>query len=345
MRACARDSSCRHAGGRLAFAILSSAVAASGGACAGGVYRPAGPVEAASPTISARVEHLGLADSVVTTKLHLSVKVRAKPGARLHRTLLSEIEASPCSRGWREARWAEAAGGAATAPIPLEGEQTLELTYLGGEALMRGPTALDFDVDDAGVRRCLRIPLTAAGRETGAWLGTPWDWGFRLRTTFAPSRSPRSHDGHAFGIRIGRWVGPLNLGIAGEGGIAGCLGDCPADSSYGYLAAAVPSVEAIVASRGRFALQLELAYEVARLQRQNPDDSSDVVFPGQVIHGPRAALAFLLTERPRFGLPPAVRRGRTGVELFVTDRWAGESNGGRRHVLVGGVALVLEGGP
>ena len=344
MRACCRHSSCRPAGSRLAVAILSSAVAASGGACAGGSYRPARPVEAASPTLSASVERLRFADEVVTTTLHLSVKLRASPGARLHRTVLSEIEASPCSRGWREARWAEAAGGAGTAPIPLEGEQTLELTYVGGEALMRGPTALDFEVDDAGVRRCLRIPLTAPGSETDTWLGTPWDWGFRLRTTFAPSRASRAHDGHAFGIRVGRWVGPLNLGIAGEGGIAGCLGDCLADHKYGYLAVAVPSVEAILAWRGRFALQLELAYEVARLQRQAPDDGPDVVYPGQVIHGPRAALAFLLTERPRFGLPPAVRRGRTGVELFVTDRWAGES-GGRNHVLVAGVALVLEGGP
>jgi hypothetical protein len=325
-------------------ALLSSAVAAASG-CAGGVYRPAGPVEAAAPSISARVERLQLEDSVVTTELRLSVRVRAAPGVRLHRTFVSEAGALPCSRGSREARWGEVAGGALTAPIPLEGEQTLELTYLGGEGLLRGPTALDLDLDDGGVRGCLRVPLTAPDRDSGAWLGTPWDWGFRLRTTFAPSRNPRAHDGHAFGIRFGRWVGPLNLGIAGEAGIAGCLADCPADSYYGYLAAAVPSLEALLFSRGRFALQLELAYEVARLQLQDPDDGADVVYPGRVIHGPRAALAFLLTERPRFGLPSGARRGRTGVELFVTDRWAGEPGGGRTHVLVGGIALVLEGGP
>jgi hypothetical protein len=211
----------------------------------------------------------------------------------------------------------------------VEGDRELRLAFKDAGWALADASAIDLALIDKGQPRCVRLNLFTHTADS-TWTTGPWWLDFRLRSYY-PVGATRPddagppdghHDGHSGIIRFGRFVGPVNLGLALEFGVAGCAGTCLSDQRYFGFVGAGPSLQNVIVDRGRFLLTSELAYDVMMFQEQLPEARSTATSSRRelFLHGPRLGLGIFQATRP--GLVGVVRDLRTmyGVELFGAYR-------------------------
>ena len=336
---------------RCARALLVALVATAG--CGGYVYRSFAPAlhTVASADGEFAVASLATEDAQGATNVTVTVATHGvAPRIELLGANLTVAGAAPCSAGSGLYQLSLAEVPVWRRPVALAGEQELRMAFNDAGWALTGPSVLDLLLVEQGQSRCVRLNVvthTAHDR----WTTGPWWLDFRLRSYYpvgadssGDSRaSGPHHDGHSGIIRFGRFVGPINLGLGLEAGIAGCADVClPRDDYFGIVGAG-PSVQGVMLDRGRLVLTGEAAYDFLALQEQHREDEgrppAAADWPGVFLHGPRLGVGIFYATRPALAGAVHDLRAMYGVEFFGAYR---------RHetgaAVVVGLSLVL-GGP
>ncbi len=220
-------------------------------------------------------------------------------------------------------------------PIALRGEHVITGRFAGDddkdEGLLASPSVIDVELvlheaaGDRGV--CVRVPATGPGvvfhRDDVRWsVGGRLSW----RRSLAFSESSTL----AVGLAVGRWVGPVRLGLAGTIGGAdtstdgprgtrGCYINSGPDCDDIFFGTAALEAGGLAWRWGRLGLGWSASYETifASVTPSSPEH------PGVLTHaisgGPRVGLQLLRTSE---AIPGTERVGPTsawGVELFAAQ--------------------------
>jgi hypothetical protein len=303
--------------------------------CGGYVYRPdtralhvASLPEATPPSVSFAIESMRTRDSLELQDLDVAVDVAGATGFELRGMTLTTPAAPLCAGGAEAADLRVDDNVIWRRPLHLDGVKQVVAAFKDAGHALVGASAVDLDVVGRGQRRCVRLSLFTPGGRGGdgdRWRTGRWWLEFKLSSFFPTSADgAASHDGHSFVVRPARFVGPINLGVALEGGVAGCAGGCADRDHYFGLVGAGLSAQAIVVDRGRFLMTVDAGYDILALQEQKYGEDSDAV-SGEprrelTLHGPRLSLGFFRTSRP--ALPAVVHDLRLawGVEIFAAAR-------------------------
>lgn len=328
----------------IAFATMS-------GGCGGYLYRPSARALHNAATLEGDFSVVSLGTTEIAGAIDVAVTVaseRVAPRGQLTGATLTVPLAPPCASGWGLSELTVAEAPMWRRPLELAGGQALELTFKDAGGVLGTPSVIDLALLADGQARCVRLNLlTHADADT--WTTGPWWTDFRLRSYYPVGTADASaadghHDGHTGMIRFGRFAGPINFGLAFEGGVGGCAGVClPRGHYFGFLGAG-PSLQGLALERGHLVLTWEAAYDFLNVQELAENDEAlsaaeRVVQRRLFLHGPRLGLGIFWAVRPR--LEGAVRdvRSMYGVELFAAYR---------RHESVGagvvGFSFVV-GGP
>jgi hypothetical protein len=168
-------------------------------------------------------------------------------------------------------------------------------------------------------KECVRVPLLVMADGRPEWRQDPrWWLGLELRIDGFLQRLAGVDATVLFPITFGAFVGPLRVGLEFGWGVAGGPRDPRNPSgSAGVLEAGV-RVDSPVVAIGRFATGVRVLYIVEGWNyRTNPTTTEAV---SATVHGPRAALRFLLIPPP----PPSSKyearpdSWTTGLEFGVS---------------------------
>ncbi len=314
------------------IAVAVGALALAG--CAGGAYQPLHPGRHAVvvPRGQWRVTELVVAGAVL-------VKVQADVHgvSQVRRAFLTAAASAPCTAGWREESVAVDGNEIWQRPVRVDGKRNLEFWFMDADQQLGGATVLDLEIAASpGRSRCVRLDLVSPGDGEEWRTGRFW-MDVRLKSFFPVRMVEGAHDGQGLAMRIGRWFGPVNIGMSGEFAFGRCAGAC-LDRGYYGLVGAGPSVQASLYEAGRFRIGIEAAWDflLAQAQVAGLENSRRSL----LMFGPRLGLGVYRVDRMRLAGAGSEQRARWGVELFVADRLV-DKNGGLASALVPGLALSL----
>ena len=138
-------------------------------------------------------------------------------------------------------------------PLVVSGTHVVAGRFDEDAPLLDRPSVVDLQLVDAGDRRetCVRVPVTGPG--IVYWLDKPWSAGARLSYRRALPFDASST--FALGLSVGRWLGPIRLGL--EGFIGGTNESPPfgVGVSGTSLCVFVPGEDCSDVSLGGFALE------------------------------------------------------------------------------------------
>jgi hypothetical protein len=288
-------------------------------ACTARSYRPTRPAVGWDDAIRVRVDHLDLVTDGV------SVTARVAGDASLGAIRLSRAADPPCRTGKLASQLL--VDGVVREPVDLvlEGERTVEATFLPDDVdrLFREGAALDLDTA-AG---CVRVPLVRADGVV-EWVEEPrWSVGGAIVGFGADAGAMRR--GGMASLRVSRVLGRFEAG--GEVQLGRADGREPWD--HVDLLGAAPVAGVRLVDLGRWAASAAVAYDLIAPAGSSPMDKRFL----SLVHGPRVALRLGYGGEPvRW---PAFRSRRSatmfGVEVSAA-RWVG--NG---WMIGGGLVLSL----
>jgi hypothetical protein len=216
------------------------------------------------------------------------------------RPRLTTPDAPPCATGENASAWSQF-----LTDEPEPQEPAMHGTMMArfwnahtdpGGLLLTRPTVLDVPVmtptgSTLPIGPCLRLPLLVSGAGAPEWRQAPrWWLGFELRVEAPVHRLQGVDATMILPLAFGALAGPVRVGIelAFAGGAFG-----PSDGTVLEAGVRVDSPLVVVQ---RFATGLKLAYQVEAWGVGRDPVTGDV--PTVTVHGPRAALRFLLLPPP-----------------------------------------------
>ncbi|HVZ75205.1 MAG TPA: hypothetical protein VHJ20_22650 [Polyangia bacterium] len=238
-------------------------------------------------------------------------------------------------------------------PIIVRGERVVAAQFDEDEALVQAPSVVDVRVitHEGGAPResCVRVPAT--GPDVTYWGRNRWSFGARLAWRSSLGFTPSST--FTFGPSVGRWVGPVRVGV--EAFFGGTWDDKPdlkhAGGTVLCFASAGPDCEAVdlvgfglevsgVAKRWGRGSALGWSAGVttffADLTRLDPTGGIGATRTRSAsASAPRLAVQWLAAAPTIAGVAAASPTSALGLELFVEApyTWSGEASG--HHVDVG----------
>jgi hypothetical protein len=282
-------------------AIGLAAVALAGACASGPRFRPVRSLAGADGGVS--VEVAGVDSRATAPGIAVAAQVSAPEGTRLREAALALPDEKPCEDHDQTAAIIAVDGAPSwQRPVPVAGAHRLTLRFaetFGLQKRLSGPLAIDLAVatDQTGAGGCVRVAVQDEGEKATWTPGSPWMVGVRLDA--APL---------AFGLRAGRFVGPVVLGI--EDSISPTW-----------------STAAAVATANVFE---NIGLEVSYAGRWALPGGSDAA--GTFRNGPRARLFFSVDGPPRFDGRRIVLAG-VGVE--VARWWATDAQAAATNVVIG----------
>jgi hypothetical protein len=240
--------------------------------------------------------------SITRNGSHTVVTATARPitgDVAFGRPRLTTPDAPPCATGENANLWSEFL---TDEPAPHEPAMHGMLTAKFWNAhtdprglLLNRPTVLDVPVmtptgSSQPAGSCLRLPLLVSGDGAPEWRQAPrWWLGLGLRVEVPLHRLNGAVATVVVPLAFGAFAGPVRVGIE--------LGTGPAYApNDGGVFAAGARVDSPLLVVQRFATGLKLAYEVAAWGVGLDPNTNAVSWA--TVHGPRAALRFLLLPPP-----------------------------------------------
>lgn len=303
-----------------AFAAALAVAGASGCYPNARWYEPVTPRKSGGP--SGDVEAIWIRrdgpHTVVTARVHPSSTELA-----FGRPRLASPETPPCSAGSLAESWSSAFTDKPEIGEPKE-HGLVVATFPNAQTdrdgfLLTRPTDLDVPVTlgtPVPENRCLRVPLLESGGGEPEWHQEPrWWTGIELRTEVPLHRLSGIDDTLLVPISVGALAGPVRVGADFDFGIGFGPGDSRSASGGAGILGVGARVDSPLLVVRRFAMGLLVGYE---LEGWNYGTDVATKEPLSVeVHGPRAALRFLLLPPP----PPSSKYDArpdtwsTGIEL------------------------------
>jgi hypothetical protein len=198
-------------------------------------------------------------------------------------------------------------------PLVVAGEHVVSSRFDEDRPLLETTSVLDVLLVEQNERRqqtCVRVPVTSAG----ASFSQARPWSLASRVSWRSSLPFMSGDAWAFGLSVGRWVGPVRLGIEY---LVGGSNDQPNPANSVNIRAPALEASGIAWRWNRWALGWSLAYEIllANVHR-TPAAGGPQVDSRAVSGGPRLALQLLRVPDWILGVPRWHAHTYLGVELF-----------------------------
>ena len=244
-------------------------------------HRPRNPIVADQDDRHAEVSAIVVAGAPTGYVVHLQLRA---PGA-LRAARLGSSSAVPCAGSGPNAATIEVDGALHVERPLLLANHTLDLRLgfpseaLFGPRDMHRDGFLDLEIEAAGRRGCMRIPLVGDAitwRKVSRW-SAGWDLGF-----YPP---------FSLGFSLGRWLGPVRLG-AEVGASSYQCSACARGAGYLLLPVSVTAESYLYSGMG-VGLGLALAYD--GVPGFAVAGRKDAVF----LHGPRAGLKLAITQPAR----------------------------------------------
>ncbi|MDB4982189.1 MAG: hypothetical protein JWM82_2941 [Myxococcales bacterium] len=235
-------------------------------------------------------------------------------------------------------------------PVVVRGERVISGRFDEDPGLLMRASVIDVQLveHEGGVDRgvCVRVPAT--GPDVAYWNHRRWSFGLRVsvRSALAFTSSSTS----TLGLSLGRWLGPVRLGVEGfVGGTDRPDGNGPRGTGLCF-AAAGPDCDGVdlggfgveasgIAKRWRtrWALGWSVGYEAffAEMGRLDPMSPNGALLSRRASAGaPRLGLQLLSAVPSVAGVAPTSPTDAWGVELFVEapHEWSGAALGSRIDV-------------
>jgi hypothetical protein len=231
----------------------------------------------------------------------------------------------------RQVRWER--------PLVVRGERVLSGRFERDTDLFGRPSVIDLLLTQPGSPDavCVRVPLSGPGVEYRT--GHRWSPGVRVEWREA---LPFATGGAGLvGLSLGRWVGPVRVGLEGIIGVAGDRG-----GSLGLLGSALEASGTFAIVSPHWRLGWSAAFEAlwawqtetkAQLEQDQKDNRVEPVFGAA--GGLRLGLRLITSAQAPPGLSPFGPSSGTALELFAATEheWTGELRGSRLDF---GLALV-----
>jgi hypothetical protein len=256
-----------------------------------------------------------------------TVRVRIRPNTdelATGRPRLSTPDAPPCADGVAPETWSFALTDKPEAE-EIKRHGTIAAQFSndrtdGSGLLVSRPTVLDVPMttleNGTPEKECLRLPILASALGDAEWRQQPHWWtGIELRTEVPVHRVSGIDGIFLVPVSVGAFAGPLRVGLdvgLGFGVGPGAAGTQSSGAGVFEIGARVDSPLVVIR---RFAMGVKLAYALEAWNFGTDTTTRETV--GVAVHGPRAALRFLLLPPP----PPSTKYDArpdawsTGIEL------------------------------
>jgi hypothetical protein len=238
-------------------------------------------------------------------------------------------------------------------PLLVRGETVVTGRFDEDPQLLQQPSVVDLlVVEHAGDREretCVRVPIT--GPEIAYWNKRKWSVGLR----FGVQGSLAFHDGGTLtaGFSVGRWVGPVRLGVEGLFGgspqttvddEAVTTGPCYVtggpDCNSTTIGGAALEASGLAWRWSRWGLGWSLAYEAIFGSVHHPESMMGPAFSRHASSGgPRLGLRIVRVTPSVLGAARIAPTTGFGFEAFAAAAqvWSGPSDG---PGITGGLALI-----
>lgn len=301
-------------------------------------YFPPEPRHAFGPRINAVVDRISIGFAASVT---VDLRSGALPGTLLRGARLASLGTKPCATGIELLEIERDGVVEPEGPLDLGGSHELRIAFGGGAAgndpeksPLRGSAAIDLEIESAGTRACLRLPLAAeaSGR---TWQPDPRSAGLLLELggRFYPAAI------HSNGIEpVGSFVLRLGGGSETARGFAEMWGGGNAQDSFRMLGLAAGGDRTLWSSNG-WSMAVGLGYDAVWVYRTGPRPAPLEYF----LHGPRLTPSLMWAPFSQKSRYPGFPLGRRTVYLELeapVSGWFG-TRGAPAFTFVPGVGFHL----